>query len=71
MITLTIEEIGEGLIERCDADFLVELLDISSEEVVERFKDKLEIKYDTLIEFIGDDENDYTLDESETIAGEA
>ena len=38
---LTMEEIKERLLQRYDPDGLVESLDLSSEEILDRFEDKL------------------------------
>jgi len=38
---LTMEEIKERLLQRYDPDDLVESLDLSSEEILDRFEDKL------------------------------
>ena len=38
---LTMEEIKERLVQRYDPDDLVESLDLSSEEILDRFEDKL------------------------------
>lgn len=48
MIELTLEELKARL-KRYDELTLLELLNISSEEIVERFDDIIEEKYDVLI----------------------
>ena len=48
---LTIDEIHETLLlHGVDADLLLEVLDISAEEILERFEDKIEIHFDHLKE---------------------
>jgi hypothetical protein len=47
---LTLEELAVRVAERVDEITLLELLDINAEELVARFMDKLEGKYDTLLE---------------------
>lgn len=43
-MTLTLEELKEHVCQRYDPDELVEMLDISTEELLEYFEDKLESK---------------------------
>ena len=52
---LTLQEVKERL---CQYDelTLLEILDVSSEELVDRFEDIVEAQYDTLVEELGDDE---------------
>jgi hypothetical protein len=45
---LVLSEIMELLAERYDEVTLLELLDINSEELVERFSDKIEQRYEKL-----------------------
>lgn len=57
---LTLEELKWVVKEHYDPDLLVELLDISSEEIVERFADKIEeFRY----KFIDDGEGEEDTDE--------
>jgi hypothetical protein len=46
---LTVKELSTLLAERYDPDFLVEILDISSEDICERFEDVIESKMATLV----------------------
>jgi hypothetical protein len=46
---LTIKELSRLLAQNNDPDTLIELLDISSEEICERFEDKIEEKAGTLV----------------------
>jgi hypothetical protein len=55
----TIEEIKEKL-SQCDELTILELLDITSEELVEFLSDQIEYKYDQLIEYF--DENEFDAD---------
>lgn len=52
---LTLQEVKERL---CQYDelTLLEILDVSSEELVDRFEDIVEAQYETLVEELGDDE---------------
>jgi hypothetical protein len=52
MTELTIEELKEKLLQQYDADILVELLDLSAEELLERFTDRVEELYVPLLERI-------------------
>lgn len=47
---LTLEELKERLIERVDEVTLLELLNVTSEDLVEAFSDEIENNYDKLIE---------------------
>lgn len=47
-MSLVLSEIMELLAERYDEVTLLELLDINSEELVERFSDKIEQRYEKL-----------------------
>lgn len=59
---ITLRELIEKL-KREEETFLMELLDIHSDELVERFTDKIEDKYDELVlEF---DDSDYEETEKE------
>ncbi len=60
-MSLTIEELIEIVGERYDPDLLVEVLQITSEEILERFKDKVEENYDKFEE---------TEDNNNDISGE-
>jgi hypothetical protein len=52
---LVLNEIMELLAERYDEITLLELLDISSEELVERFSDKIEQRYEKLQQELDDE----------------
>lgn len=45
---LTLEELKERLAQQVDEVTLLELLDISAEDIVERFSDEIEEKFDKL-----------------------
>lgn len=49
MVELTIEELKERL-KRYDEVTLLEILDISADDIVERFTDAIEDRYDVLIQ---------------------
>lgn len=51
----TVEEIGAILAQRYEHEEICDLLDISVEEIVERFDDKIAAKYDELNEEIEED----------------
>lgn len=58
---LTLKELQQLLALNCDPDELIQILDISSEDLVERFTDKIEERYDELTEdFQEEDEFDET-----------
>jgi hypothetical protein len=46
-MSLTLEEIKERLLKTFDPDDLLEALQITSEEILERFEDKLINRFDT------------------------
>ena len=52
---LPIEELCAKLIKHYDADLLLEELQISARELLERFEDKVEIHYYKLLEAITDE----------------
>ena len=45
----TLEELKQLLKERVDPDLLLEELNISTEELVDRFEDKIEIRFTKLL----------------------
>jgi hypothetical protein len=51
MVELTIEELKERLMQFNELD-VVELLDLTSEDILDRFEDVLEDRYDILIKEI-------------------
>ena len=51
-MTITLEELCELLRERVDPDLLLEELDISTEELVDRFEDKIEQRFKRLVTLI-------------------
>lgn len=60
MFTLTLKELQERL-KRLDELSLLELLDITSEEIVEMFIDKIEDNFDRLmneVDYDGEEEED-------------
>lgn len=52
---ITVRELQERLAERYDPDEIVEVLDISSDELVEAFPDKVEEHYDELVQELFDE----------------
>ena len=55
---LTFEEIKEKL-KQYDPSLLLEILDISSDELVERFEDKIEEREDYFSKDLEDEEEDF------------
>lgn len=51
-MTLTLEELSELLKERVDPDLLLEELNISTEELVDRFEDKIEQRFNRLVTLV-------------------
>jgi len=61
-MSITFYEILENL-SKCEETFLIELLDIHSEEIVERFEDIIELRQDYIrSQLFEDDENIETMD---------
>ena len=61
-MSITFYEILENL-SKCEETFLLELLDIHSEEIVERFEDVIELRQDYIrSQLFEDDESIETLD---------
>jgi len=61
-MSITFSEILENL-SKCEETFLLELLDIHSEEIVERFEDIIELRQDYIrSQLFEDDENIETMD---------
>lgn len=53
-MAITFEELCEKLKERVDPDLLVEELNLSSEEIVDRFEDKIEARFSRLYRLVED-----------------
>jgi hypothetical protein len=58
-MSLTLDEIKERLLQTYDPDDLLEALQISSEEILDRFEDKLLRKLDEFQEDLEDEINEY------------
>ena len=58
-MSLTLEEIKERLLKTMDPDDLLEVLQITSEQILDRFEDKLIVKLDMLEEELEEEENEY------------
>lgn len=54
-VDVTIEELKERIVERMDADELLDTLEIGIEELVEAFPDKIEDNYEQLVQELFDD----------------
>tara|TARA_B100000401_G_C52553986_1_gene599956 strand:+ start:505 stop:690 length:186 start_codon:yes stop_codon:yes gene_type:complete len=57
-MSLTLEEIKERLLDTYDADDFLEALEITSEELLDRFEDKLINRLDKFEEELTDEEED-------------
>jgi len=57
-VAVTLTELKQKLANYYDEISLLELLNITSEELVERFYDKIEDRYDELVEEFPDDEEE-------------
>ena len=57
-MSLTLEEIKERLLDTYDADDFLEALEITSEELLDRFEDKLINRLDKFEEELKDEEED-------------
>ena len=58
-MSLTLEEIKERLLKTFDPDDLLEALQITSEEMLDRFEEKLINRLDVFAEELEDEENEY------------
>ena len=58
-MSLTLEEIKERLLKTLDPDDLLEALQITSEEILDRFEDKLINRLDVFEKELEDEENEY------------
>lgn len=58
-MSLTLEEVKERLLKTLDPDDLLEALQITSEEILDRFEDKLINKLDVFEEELEDEETEY------------
>jgi len=59
MLYLTLDELRDKLLDQYDPDDLIELLQISAEELLDRFEDKLINRFETLQdEFLDEVEDD-------------
>ncbi len=58
-MSLTLEEIKERLLKTFDPDDLLEALQITSEQILERFEDKLINRLDVFEQELEEEENEY------------
>jgi hypothetical protein len=58
-MSLTLEEIKERLLKTFDPDDLLEALQITSEQLLERFEDKLINRLDVFEQELEEEENEY------------
>ena len=58
-MSLKLEEVKERLLKTFDPDDLLEALQITSEEMLDRFEDKLINKLDVFEEELEEEENEY------------
>lgn len=53
-MTFTLEELCELLKERVDPDLLIDELGLTSEDIVDRFIDKIEVRFNKMITLVED-----------------
>jgi hypothetical protein len=58
-MSLTLEEIKERLLKTLDPDDLLEALQITSEDILDRFEDKLINRLDVFEEELEEEDNEY------------
>ena len=58
-MSLTLEEVKERLLKTLDPDDLLEALQITSEQLLERFEDKLINRLDVFEQELEEEENEY------------
>ena len=58
-MSLTLEEVKERLLKTFDPDDLLEALQINSEQLLERFEDKLINRLDVFEQELEEEENEY------------
>jgi len=58
-MAVTLEELKEKLKARVDEITLLEILEISSEELVDRFEDFIENKFDKLVAEVGGEDEQF------------
>ena len=58
-MSLTLEEVKERLLKTFDPDDLLEALQITSEQILERFEDKLINRLDGFEQELEEEENEY------------
>jgi hypothetical protein len=58
-MSLTLEEVKERLLKTIDPDDLLEALQITSEEMLDRFEDKLINRLDVFEQELEEEENEY------------
>jgi hypothetical protein len=58
-MSLTLEEVKERLLKTLDPDDLLEALQITSEEMLDRFEDKLINRLDVFEQELEEEENEY------------
>ena len=58
-MSLTLEEIKERLLKTLDPDDLLEVLQITSEEMLDRFEDKLINRLDVFEQELEEEDNEY------------
>ncbi len=62
-MSLTMDEIKERVLKRYDADDILEALDISAEELLDRFEDKFITRLQDFEEAVDEDEAEVEQDE--------
>jgi len=62
-MSLTMDEVIERILKRYDAEDLMEALDITSEEILDRFEDKFITRLQAFEEAVDEDEAEVEQDE--------
>lgn len=56
-MSLPFEELCDKLVHILDTELIIEALQITPEEILERFQDKVELHYNKLLEVVEDERN--------------
>ena len=63
MTPLTVTELKDKLLQQCDETTILELLQISAEDLLEAFSERVEARYDYLVTQVGEEESSDEVDE--------
>ena len=64
-MSLTMDEVIERILKRYDPEDLLEALDITSEELLDRFEDKFIIRLQDFEEAVDEDEDEAEIEQDE------